>query len=142
MSKHGQWLWPRRAPCKRHESTFFVQCSECVGGAGDSSATGSASGHRAVAPISTGQFRSTGATACTPGGRAGGSACLFGHRVLATRRPIKGGGDDRSGFVEGSNATFLLPAAGRERGPTRTPFLPAGRTAPTPRPSDRRGARD
>ncbi len=38
-----------------------------------------------VPPISTGQFRSTGATACTPGGRAGGSACLFGHRVLATR---------------------------------------------------------
>jgi LytS/YehU family sensor histidine kinase len=46
------------------------------------------------------------------------------------------------GLLKGSNATFLLPAAGRERGPTRTPFLAAGRPAPTHSPSDRRVARD
>ena len=40
------------------------------------------------------------------------------------------------------NATFLLPAAGRERGPTRTPFFGAGRAASAGGPSNRTVARD
>ena len=55
---------------------------------------------------------------------------------------IEGGADDRSGFAEGSNTTVLFPTAGRERGPTRTPFLGAGRADRTYSPSDRRVARD
>ena len=72
-------------PASAHESPFFVQCFECGGGAINGHATGSASGDRAAAPISTGQFRSTRAAARTSGGRAGGGACLFRHRVAATR---------------------------------------------------------
>src|SRR5262249_36908074 len=117
-------------------------CSECVSGAGDRRASGSASGGRAVAPIFTGQFRSAGAAARTPGGRVGGSTCLFGYRIAAARGPIEGGADHRSGFIDGSDSTFLPPAAGRERGSTRTQLLAAGWAAPTHSPSERTVAGD
>jgi len=58
---------------------------------------------------------------------ASSSAGLFGYRVITTRGPVEGGTDDRSMFVGCSNAPFLLPAAGRERGPTRNPILAGGR---------------
>ena len=57
------------------------------------------------------------------------------------RLKVEGGADDQSGFVEVSNAAFLPPAAGRERGPTRAPFLAAGLAAPTRGPCDRTVAR-
>jgi hypothetical protein len=45
-------------------------------------------------------------------------------------------------LVGGSNAAFLLPAAGRERGPSWTPLLAKGLPDPTRSPSDRTVARD
>jgi two-component system, LytTR family, sensor kinase len=51
-------------------------------------------------------------------------------------------GDDRSAFIEGSNAAFLFPAAGRERGPSWASLLSRRRPDPTGSPSDRTMARD
>src|SRR6516162_9348442 len=129
-------------PASAHESPFFVQRPECTGRALKSRAPGGSSGNRPVTSISTGQFRATGATARTGGRRAGGSARLFGHRVITTRRPVESGADDRSTFVGCSDATFLVPAAGRECRPTRNPILAAGWSAAADGPSDRVVARD
>jgi Histidine kinase len=55
---------------------------------------------------------------------------------------LKGREDDRSVFVEGSNAAILFPTAGRERGPSWTPLLAGGRATASDRPSGRAVVRD
>src|ERR1700757_3833351 len=86
-------------------------------------------GRRTVASISAGQFLPTGSNTRTPGGRAGRRGCLFRDRIASIWWSIGSGADDRSGFVEGSGAPFLLPAVSRERDRTRAPLLAGGRTA-------------
>jgi hypothetical protein len=66
----------------------------------------------------------------------------FGHRVITTRRPVEGGAGDRSRFVGCSSATFLVPATGRECGPTRNPILAAGWAAAADGSSERIVPRD
>ena len=64
------------------------------------------------------------------GGRVDDCAyCIWTSRSLRFGEPIEGGADDRSGIIEGSNASFLASAAGGECGGTRTPLLATGRAA-------------